>query len=113
MNHRGHIKSGSSSAKKHGWLLGHRVDSACIGCKCKSLSWSQESDIHWIHFCREGIPDVHVLNVAIGDTPDVDEANSILMKCTDQIDHACKMIQVSVSANWPAPLLSTIIIMLS
>ena len=47
----------------------------------------------WIF--RESIPDVHILNVAVGSTPDLDHANTILMKCNDQIDLVCKMIQVS------------------
>ena len=43
---------------------------------------------------RESIPDVHILNVAIGNTSDIDHANSILMKCNNQIDRVCQMIQV-------------------
>jgi len=42
---------------------------------------------------REAIPDVHILNVAIGNASDIDHANSILMKCNDQIDRVCQMIQ--------------------
>jgi len=42
---------------------------------------------------RESIPDVHILNVAIGNTSDIDHANSILMKCNNQIDRVCQMIQ--------------------
>ena len=38
---------------------------------------------------------MHVLNVAVGSTPDLDHANTLLMKCNDQIDLVCKMIQVS------------------
>ena len=53
----------------------------------------------WIF--RESIPDVHILNVAVGSTPDLDHANTILMKCNDQIDLVCKMIQVSWINNIP------------
>merc|ERR1712179_824515 len=38
------------------------------------------------------LPDVHVLNVAVGPDPDMDHANSVLMRCVDQIDMICKQL---------------------
>merc|ERR1711936_1244 len=38
------------------------------------------------------IPDVHVLNVAVGPDLAMDHANSILMRCVDQIDLVCQQL---------------------
>merc|ERR1711970_1518338 len=38
------------------------------------------------------LPDVHVLNVAVGPDPDMDHANSVLMRCVDQIDMICQQL---------------------
>merc|ERR1719500_2225977 len=41
---------------------------------------------------RLSLPDVHILNVAIGPDPEMDHANSVLMRCVDQIDLVCQQI---------------------
>merc|ERR1712098_132151 len=41
---------------------------------------------------RLSLPDVHVLNVAVGPDPDMDHANSVLMRCVDQIDMICQQL---------------------
>ena len=38
------------------------------------------------------LPDVHVLNVAVGPDPEMDHANSVLMRCVDQIDLVCQQL---------------------
>jgi len=42
---------------------------------------------------RLSLPDVHVLNVAVGPDPEMDHANSILMRCVDQIDLVCEQLK--------------------
>ena len=37
---------------------------------------------------------MHILNVAVGATPELDHANTVLMKCNDQVDLVCKLLQV-------------------
>ena len=49
---------------------------------------------HMIETIREAIPDVHVLNVAVGEDPDMDHFNTFLMRCMDQIDLVCEQIMV-------------------
>ena len=51
------------------------------------------ADCDWFIF-RDSLPDVHILNVAVGATPELDHANTVLMKCTDQVDLVCKLLQV-------------------
>ena len=51
------------------------------------------ADCNWFIF-RESLPDVHILNVAVGATPELDHANTVLMKCNDQVDLVCKLLQV-------------------
>lgn len=46
-----------------------------------------------IETIRSSIPDVHILNVAVGDTPEMDHANTVIMQCNKQIDLVCSMIQ--------------------
>jgi len=41
---------------------------------------------------RDTLPEVHVHNVAVGDTPEMDKANTLFMRCTDQIDLVCKQL---------------------
>ena len=47
-----------------------------------------------IETIREALPEVHVLNVAVGDDPDMDHFNTFLMRCMDQIDLVCEQIMV-------------------
>ena len=47
-----------------------------------------------IETIREAAPDVHVINVAVGDDPDMDHFNTFLMRCMDQIDLVCEQIMV-------------------
>ena len=32
---------------------------------------------------------MHILNVAVGDTPEMDHANTVIMQCSRQIDLVC------------------------
>ena len=41
---------------------------------------------------RDSLPEVHVHNVAVGDTPEMDKANTVFMRCTDQIDLVCQQL---------------------
>jgi len=43
------------------------------------LGGTQSECDRMIDTIRESIPDVHILNVAVGSTPDLDHANTILM----------------------------------
>ena len=52
---------------------------------------------HMIETIREAIPDVHVLNVAVGENPDMDHFNTFLMRCVDQIDLVCEQIMVRLA----------------
>ena len=47
-----------------------------------------------IETIREALPDVHVINVAVGEDPDMDHFNTFLMRCMDQIDLVCEQIMV-------------------
>ena len=47
-----------------------------------------------IETIREAIPDLHVLNVAVGEDPDMDYLNTFLMSCVDQVDLICEQIMV-------------------
>ena len=59
------------------------------------------ADCDWFIF-RDSLPDVHILNVAVGDTPEMDHANTVIMQCSRQIDLVCSMIQVTAdyTAQW-------------
>jgi len=41
---------------------------------------------------KHSLPDVHVLNVAVGPDPDMDHANSVLMRCVEQVDMICQQL---------------------
>ena len=45
-----------------------------------------------IETIRLSLPDVHILNVAVGPDPEMDHANSVLMRCVDQIDLVCQQL---------------------
>ena len=34
---------------------------------------------------RETLPDVHIHNVAVGPDPEMDKANTVFMRCVDQV----------------------------
>ena len=34
---------------------------------------------------RETLPEVHIHNVAVGPDPDMDKANTVFMRCVDQV----------------------------
>jgi len=57
-----------------------------------------------IQTIREALPEVHVINVAVGEDPDMDHFNTFLMRCLDQIDLVCEQIMADplMSAGYNA-----------
>jgi len=41
---------------------------------------------------RETLPDVHIHNVAVGPDPEMDKANTVFMKCVDQVQLVCDQL---------------------
>ena len=52
-----------------------------------------------IQTIREALPEVHVINVAVGEDPDMDHFNTFLMRCLDQIDLVCEQIMVRLAVT--------------
>ena len=52
-----------------------------------------------IETIREALPEVHVVNVAVGEDPDMDHFNTFLMRCMDQIDLVCEQIMVRLAVR--------------
>jgi len=53
-------------------------------------SWHECDSL--IDTIKLSLPDVHIVNVAVGPNPEMDHANSVLMRCVDQIDLVCEQL---------------------
>merc|ERR1712130_249901 len=48
---------------------------------------------------RETLPDVHIHNVAVGPNPEMDKANTVFMRCVDQVRNDGGTVSASAAAT--------------